>query len=209
MKISSNKTDLAFLFDIKSPCTTKEYTKNEKDFAEVDFILGPYASDSYRVKLVNNGAAVSLEAATPKFFGEYKRIKKQMGDKYCKNDPRAIAHSKIVQTVRTTKKAVDGKFWGAPQVVKLPFQCKGVINKSWNYHPNGNTVGRNVQYALILTVRIKAAKVMVEKEKSGKINICDDISADSDDSDIDDDNDDAVEAGNDRDNNGMDDNEFG
>ena len=67
----------------------------------------------------------TLSIATPGLMGEETRTKTQMGAQYKKNDPRAIAHSNVVQKVREESKAKNGKHWGDPQSVRLPAKCEG------------------------------------------------------------------------------------
>ena len=185
MTLKNNSS--SFSFEQKSSWVQKDFTKNKKDWAEIEFLVMPLDLDHFRINLTEDGLNCSLHVATPEWFGETKRLKKAMDDKWHENDPRVVAHDDTVQEIRKTNKAKDKKFWGGePQVVPLPFKCEGRVVKAWNFHPIGD-VGGQTQYALIISLFFKKAIKRVEKEKAGRISILTQLSEDSEDDDIDDD----------------------
>ena len=174
-----------YSFTFKFPYCVKNFTKNENDYAEVEFLLPPCDDDCFKVDLAKDGTHIRLLACVPEMFGEMKRMKKQMKDKWTKNDPRVLAHSNAVQVMRKNDQAKSKKYWGEPQLVKLPFKCEGMVTKKWSYHKVGERVGTAEQYWLILSTFSRSATKRIMKEKTGKREICSDASEDSDDEDID------------------------
>ena len=60
--------------------------------------------------MTEDGLNWLLHVATPEWFGETKRLKKAMDDKWHENDPRVVAHDDTVQEIRKTNKAKDKNY---------------------------------------------------------------------------------------------------
>ena len=119
-----------FSFDRTAPVVKKQYCKNKVDKVEVDFLVPPSGEEYFKYKLRDDGEALYFLHATPEWFGEEKRMKKQIGNAYRENDPRVGGHDLSVQEIRKKEKADDKKFWGKkPQIVKLPVKCEGPPKK--------------------------------------------------------------------------------
>ena len=141
----------------------------------------------------------TISVATPGMMGEEKRMRKQMGAHYKKNDPQVIAHSNVVQKVRWKSKAKEGKHWGDPQSVRLPAKCEWPPTKKWTFLPFGivdvpganvdDPVIRHTQFVLVVSIFYNVAKKRFTKEKVGSVTVCAALSVDSEDSDVDDDDD--------------------
>ena len=108
---------------------------------------------------------------------------------YRKNDSRVIGHNKTVQVVSKTHKAIDGKFWGKAQVIKLPVKCEGPPNITRSLHKTGVQVAGQHQFMRIVTLLYRVAKVRVRWEKKATTCVCDDMSHDSGGSNVDSDQD--------------------
>ena len=193
----------SFSFNQKVPTMTKEYCKNNKDKVELEFISLPLEREFFEIGLSEDGMDATVKIATPGLMGEEKRMKTQMGAQCKKNDPRAIAHSNVVQKVREESKAKNGKHWGDPQSVRLPAKCEWPPTKKWTLLPFGSVVVpgpnagapgiRHTQFVLVTSIFFNVAKKRVRKEKAGSVTVCAALSADSEDSDVDENDDDESE----------------
>ena len=107
-----------------------------------------------------------------------------MKDNWTPINPCILAHDDCVQEIRKASKAKDGKFLGAePQVIPLPFKCEGSPPKSCNELKLGSVNGQT-QYALVISLLFKKAIKRLDKEKAGRVTICNDISDDSETKDL-------------------------
>ena len=186
---------VSYSFDQKVPFVVKKYCKNDEDVMELEYMCLPMEQECFKFSLSEDGLNASITVATPEVFGEEKRMKKQMGDKYKQNDPRAVAHKNVVQEIRENGKMVNGKHWGAPQTVRLSVKCEGPPMKVWSYLPlgsyvdiagkNGRPDERHRQFVLVISVFYKVAKKRIKKEKTGTTKVFASLSMDSDDSDVD------------------------
>ena len=86
----------------------------------------PMEMEHSKCVLAKNGKGLAFWHSTPEFFGEEKRMKVQMGrEKFRGNDPRVLAHKKLVQEVRADKKPIHRVFWGnKPQIARLPVKVE-------------------------------------------------------------------------------------
>ena len=115
----------------------KNFTKNKKDWAELEFLVMPLDLDHFRINLTEDGLNCSLHVATPEWFGETKRLKKAMDDKWHENDPRVVAHDDTVQEIRKTNKAKDKKFLGGrASSCTLAIQVRGQSCQGMELPPN-------------------------------------------------------------------------
>ena len=196
-----------FSIDQTNPFVVKVYSKNSEDKAEVEFMTLPLDKGCFIIKLGDDGMELWVTTATPEFFLEEKRMKKQMGDKFRQNDPRTSGHKATVQAIRRKKfnlfSVNNTNFvFGTPQKIKLPFKCEGPPEKEFVYMPFGHVNTKdsnnqdisNRQFVLIVTIVLKSAKKRIRKEKSGFAKICAALSQDSGESDIDYDTDDDDDA---------------
>lgn len=184
------KSDV-FSFDWKVPVVKKDYVKNNVDKFEVEFLCHPMETEKIKCVLAKNGKGLAFWHSTPEFFGEEKRMKAQMGrDAFKSNDPRVQAHRNFVQEVRLIKKPSNGVFWGnEPQIVKLPVKVEGPPTKETCLIKLGAINGHN-QYFMVVTYVFRVAKVRIRKEKGPKVTYCDELSSESEGSDINEDDDD-------------------
>ena len=186
-----------FNFDSVVPFMQKDYTKNDIDKHEIEFLCMPFGKEHFRCKLSKCGTVIAFWQATPAFFGEEKRMKSQFGKDingnslYETNDPRVIGHNRCVQQVRLIKGKPRHKvFWGEkPQFVKLPVKVEGPPNKSSSLLKVGVINGHR-QFMSVIIYVYKVATNKIKREKEMKVHVCDDLSDDSDQSDVDENDDD-------------------
>ncbi|KAL9180917.1 hypothetical protein ACHAXT_009722 [Thalassiosira profunda] len=189
-----------YSFDVSAPSMTKKYTKNERDVVEVEITAHPLDESFFLFKLSDDGRQLDVGQAVPEAFAEMKRMKKQMGEQWKKNDPRVVAHSDVVQEVRKAGLVKDGKVWGKPQTIQLPEPCEGPPAKKRQMIPigvvpmpvrvqeNGQDVTRNqdqVQFVQVITLVFKTLRKRQKKEKKAQLSVLAALSEDSDDDDID------------------------
>jgi hypothetical protein len=145
------------------------------DFYEVDVFVGtPVREDSISLTLAPDGRQIHYKKATPEMFGEEDRMKADMGGSYRRDHPRVLAHNATCQMIRTTCKAKDGKFWPADedmQIIELNDKCRGAIIKKFSVYPTKFPIDGNVQYSMVMTLRIELDIQPVRREKKGKIEV--------------------------------------
>jgi len=97
-----------------------------------------------------------------------------LGGKYSSSSHRAVAYDDIAQEMQDENVRPENQlFWGAPQVVRLKWECTGtflIVKRDYeidyvNVDKNGR---RNRQCNLVLIVQVKQAKERAETE--AKVN---------------------------------------
>jgi len=168
---SFKRTDPVF----DRPNVSIEQHGEMKDYYEVDVLVGtPVREDSISLTLAPDGRQIHYKKATPEMFGEVDRMKKDMGGSYRRDHPRVLAHDATCQMIRSTCKAKDGKFWPADedtQIIELNDKCRGAIAKKFSVYPTKFAIDSNVQYNMVMTLRIELDNQRVHREKKGKIEV--------------------------------------
>jgi hypothetical protein len=151
------------------------YVKGKLDVADVVFLVNGVVHDTeYCVTVAADRKSVTLKRGVHSFCFSKKLLKAILGGKYSSSSHRAVAYDDIAQEMQDKNLRPENQhFWGAPQVVRLKWECTGafVIDKrdyEINYVNVDSKARRNRQCNSVLIVQVKKAKERAETE--AKVN---------------------------------------
>ena len=143
-----------------------------QDLADMVFHLNGvlHADIDYRVSVAADRKSISWQRAIRTICFSKRILEAILKGDYSKASHRAVAYDDVVQEMHEKKICPKHKlYWGAPQVVRLKWECTGAItiikrNYEINY-VNVNSKGRkNRQCNSVVIVQAKKAKERAEME---------------------------------------------
>ena len=151
------------------------YVKGKLDVADVVFLVNGVVHDTeYRVTVAADRKSVTLRRGVHSFCFSKKLLKAILGGKYKSSSHRAVAYDDIAQEMQDKNLRPENQhFWGAPQVVRLKWECTGafvIVKRDYeiNYVNVDSKARRNRQCNSVLIVQVKKAKERAETE--AKVN---------------------------------------
>jgi hypothetical protein len=151
------------------------YVKGKCDVADVVFVVNGVVHDTeYRVTVAADRKSITLKRGVHSFCFSKKLLKAILGGKYSSSSHRAVAYDDIAQEMQDKNLRPENQhFWGAPQVVRLKWECTGtfvIIKRDYEIdYVNVDSKGRrNRQCNSVLIIQVKKAKERAETE--AKVN---------------------------------------
>jgi hypothetical protein len=151
------------------------YVKGNTDVADVVFFINGVVRDTeYRVTVAADRKSISWTRAVHSICFSKKILKAILGGKYSSSSHRAVAYDDIAQEMQGKNiRPENHLFWGAPQVVRLKWECTGafkIVKRDYeiNYVNVDSRDRKNRQCNSVLIVQVKKAKERAATE--AKVN---------------------------------------
>ena len=147
------------------------HTKGKHDVADVMFhVNGVLRDTDYRVSVAADRQSVSWQRAIHSICFSKKILQAILKNGYSASSHRAVAYDDVAQEMQDKKMRPEHKlFWGAPQVVRLKWECTGataIIKRDYaiDYVIVDSKKRENRQCNSVLIVQVKRAKERAETE---------------------------------------------
>jgi hypothetical protein len=151
------------------------YVKGNADVADVVFFINGVVRDTeYRVTVAADRKSISWTRAVHSICFSKKILKAILGGKYISSSHRAVAYDDIAQEMQGKNiRPENHHFWGAPQVVRLKWECTGafkIVKRDYeiSYVNVDSRNNKNRQCNSVLIVQVKKAKERAATE--AKVN---------------------------------------
>ena len=162
------------------------FCEGTQDFAEVAFHINGVLRDiDYRVSVSQDGKAINyIRAVRAECFSK-EVLRSIMGRDYSTRNSRVVAYDNVAQEMIKKKVLPESNlYWGAPQVVRLKWECTGTPqvfkgDYAIDYVVRDSSGRKNRQRNTILIVRVKKAKeraAAAAKAIVGEISLLGDFS---------------------------------
>jgi len=157
------------------------HTKGKHDVADVMIhVNGVLRDTDYRVSVAADRKSISWQRAIHSVCFSKKILEAILKNGYSASSHRAVAYDDVAQEIQEKKIRPEHKlFWGAPQVVRIKWECTGATTIFKRDYPIEYIIvdskGRkNRQCNSVLIVQVKRAKERAETEAevdSGQISL--------------------------------------
>ena len=161
----------------QSPYMVRSFLHNDRKGCTVEFLVLTVSEDDIRLSVDPGGLVLSLGIVMPEFFPEEERVLvSNMGVAgFDNNTNQYTAHQHVVQAIRR-EYAAEPEIVGAPQKVKLPFQCELDIAGQEMVLFNGDEeisagLGGVQQYFSVLKVDLLAVERTTARKSKPAIRI--------------------------------------
>ena len=153
-----------------SPFMVKSFLHNDRKGVTVEFLVLTVSEESIRLSVDPGGLVLSLGIIVPDFFPEEERLLvSNMGVAgFDSNTNQYTAHQAVVQDIRK-EYAAKPEIVGAPQKVKLPFQCElDIVGQELTLFNGDNEISAGLggiqQYYSVLKVDLLAVERTTQKK---------------------------------------------
>jgi hypothetical protein len=147
------------------------HTKGKHDVADVMFhVNGVLRDTDYRVSVAADRQSVSWQRAIHSICFTKKILQAILKNGYSASSHRTVAYDDVTQEMQDKKMRPEHKlFWGAPQVVRLKWECTGATAIFKRDYPIEYVIvdskrRKNRQCNSVLIVQVKRAKERAETE---------------------------------------------
>jgi hypothetical protein len=141
------------------------YCEGTQDYADVTFhVNGVLCESDFRVTIGHDGKSVAWQRAVQAICFSKELLKAIMGRDYSPANNRVVAYDDVAQEMMAKNVRPENKlYWGAPQVVRLKWECTGtptIIKRDYpidvvRTDSNGR---RNRQRNTIIIIKMKKAQ---------------------------------------------------
>ena len=166
------KLPVNFSVDSTDKFLVAYHCEGSQDLADMVFHLNGvlHADIDYRVSVAADRKSISWQRAIRTICFSKRILEAILKGDYSKASHRAVAYDDVVQEMHEKKICPKHKlYWGAPQVVRLKWECTGaitIIKRNYEIdYVNVNSKGRkNRQCNSVVIVQAKKAKERAEME---------------------------------------------
>ena len=166
------KLPVNFSVDSTDKFLVAYHCEGSQDLADVVFHVNGvlHADIDYRVSVAADRKSISWQCAIRTICFSNRILEAILKGDYSKSSHRAVAYDDVAQEMHEKKICPKRKlYWGAPQVVRLKWECTGtitIIKRDYEIdYVNVYSKGRkNRQCNLVVIVQVKKAKERAEME---------------------------------------------
>jgi hypothetical protein len=166
------KLPVNFSVDSTDKFLVAYHCEGSQDLADVVFHVNGvlHADIDYRVSVAADRKSISWQRAIRTICFSKRILEAILKGDYSKASHRAVAYDDVAQEMHEKKICPKRKlYWGAPQVVRLKWECTGtitIIKRDYEIdYVNVDSKGRkNRQCNLVVIVQVKKAKERAEME---------------------------------------------
>ena len=131
-----------YSIDVRDAAIVTYYNDAAIDYAEVEIhVNGVVPEGSCKFTVAADCMSISWQRATDKICFASEHLKAVMKNDYSMSHNRVIAYDDVAQKMIGDKVTPDaaGRFWGAPQVIKLKARVTGTPKESFLPYPTAHT----------------------------------------------------------------------